>query len=103
MISLEYGAVQVIYISHGEMFRVHEKPEVISNDQENNFHNACCKEMLKFAGIGLTPSIIFYPYTDGQEEMVKKRDKRHMHDYVRSWIKWLHLGDNFYTTTHDSL
>jgi hypothetical protein len=59
--------------------------------------------LLIFASTGLTPSISFYPQTNGQEEMVNQWVERYLHDYVRSWIEWLHLGENFYETTHDSL
>jgi hypothetical protein len=51
----------------------------------------------------LIPSINFYPQTDGQVEMVNPQTERYLHDYVRSWIEWLHLGEHCYDTTHDSL
>jgi hypothetical protein len=59
--------------------------------------------LLRFVGIGLTPSIKFYPQTNGQAEMVNRRPDRYLHDYVRSWIEWLHLDDHLYNTTHDIL
>jgi hypothetical protein len=41
MISSEYGIAQVIDISHGDIFRVHEKPRVITSDWSSRFHSAC--------------------------------------------------------------
>jgi hypothetical protein len=35
--------------------------------------------------------------------MVNQRPERYLHDYVRSWIEWLHLDEHCYDTTHDSL
>jgi hypothetical protein len=35
--------------------------------------------------------------------VVDQRTERYFHDYMRSWIEWLHLGENCSNTTHDSL
>jgi hypothetical protein len=35
--------------------------------------------------------------------VVDRRTERYLHDYVRSWIDWLHLGERCFDTTHDSL
>jgi hypothetical protein len=64
---------------------------------------ACWQELFIFAGTSLTSSISFYPQIDGQAEMVNQRVERYLHDYVRSWIEWLHLGEHYCNTTHDSL
>jgi hypothetical protein len=103
VISSEYGETWVTKLSLGEMFRVHEQPRVIVSDQDNKFLSACWQELFRFAGTGLTSSTSFYPQTDGQEEMVNQRVERYLHDYVRSWIEWLHLGEHCCDTTHDSL
>jgi len=103
VISSEYGATWVTKLSLGEMFRIHEQPKVIVSDWDNKFLSACWQEMFRFAGRWLTSSTSFYPQMDGQAEMVNQWVERYLHDYVRSWIEWLHLGDHCCDTTHDSL
>jgi hypothetical protein len=44
-----------------------------------------------------------YLQTVDRAEMVDRRAEGHQHDYVRSWIEWLHRGEHCNDTTHDSL
>jgi hypothetical protein len=54
-------------------------------------------------GIELTPRTSYHPHTDGQTEIVKKWVEGYLRNYVsgqqRTWVRWLHLGENFYNTT----
>jgi hypothetical protein len=61
------------------------------------------QRLIRSTGTGLTPSISDYLQTVGQAMVVDQRTERYLHDYVRSWIEWLHLGEHCSDTTHDSL
>jgi hypothetical protein len=50
----------------------------------------------------LTSRISDYLQTIGQAMVVDRRTEGYLHDYVRSWIEWLHLGKHCSYTTHDS-
>ena len=49
-------------------------------------------------------SISYHPQSDGQTEIVNKWIEGYLRNYVagqqRTWIKWLHLGEYCYNTTH---
>jgi len=55
-------------------------------------------------GTELTPSTSYHPQTDGQTEIVNKWLEGYLRNYVsgqqRAWLKWLHLGEYCYNTTH---
>jgi hypothetical protein len=57
---------------------------------------------ISFACTGLTPRINDYLQTIGQAMGVDRRTKGYLHDYVRSWIEWLHLGEHCSDITHDN-
>jgi hypothetical protein len=61
------------------------------------------KRMIRPTGTGLTPSVSEYLLTDGQAMVVDRRTERYLHNYMRSWIACLHLGEHCSNTTHDSL
>jgi hypothetical protein len=52
----------------------------------------------------LTPSTNYHPQTDGHTKIVKKWVEGYLRNYVtdqqREWVKWLHLGEYCYNTTH---
>jgi hypothetical protein len=45
-----------------------------------------------------------HPQTDGQNEIINKWVEGYLINYVagqqRVWVKWLHLGEYYYNTTH---
>ena len=49
-------------------------------------------------------STSYHPQSDGQTEIVNKWIEGYLRNYVvgqqRTWIKWLHLGEYCYKTTH---
>jgi hypothetical protein len=61
------------------------------------------KRLIRSTGTGLTPRFSDYLQTVGQTMVVDRRIEGYLHDYVRSWIEWLHLGEPCSDTTHDSL
>jgi hypothetical protein len=61
------------------------------------------QRLFRSTGTGLTPNISDYLQTVGQVVVVDRRIERYLHDYVRSWIEWLHLGKHCCDTTHDTL
>ena len=62
------------------------------------------QELFRLVGTELTPSTSYHPETDGQTEIVNKWLEGYLHNYVsgqqRVWLKWLHLGEYCYNTTH---
>jgi hypothetical protein len=52
----------------------------------------------------LTPSTSYHPQTYGQTKIVKKWVEGYLKNYVlsqhKAWVKWLHLGEYCYNTTH---
>jgi hypothetical protein len=55
-------------------------------------------------GTALTPSTSDQPQTDGHTEIVNKWVESYLRNYVvgqqKAWVKWLHLGEYCYNTTH---
>ena len=55
-------------------------------------------------GTELTPSTSYHPQTDEHTEIVNKWLEGYLCNYVngqqQAWLKWLHLGENCYNTTH---
>ncbi|XP_059071493.1 uncharacterized protein LOC131062988 [Cryptomeria japonica] len=62
------------------------------------------QELFRMARTVLTPSTSYHPQTDGQTEIVNKWIEGYLRNYVTgqqtAWVKWLHLGEHCYNTTH---
>jgi hypothetical protein len=62
------------------------------------------KEFFKLVGTALTPSTSYHPQTNGQTEIVNKWVEGYLRNYVegqhKAWVRWLHLGEYCYNTTH---
>jgi hypothetical protein len=52
----------------------------------------------------LTPSTSYHPQIDGKTEIVNKWIEGYLRNYApgqeQTWIKWFHLGEHCYKTTH---
>ena len=55
-------------------------------------------------GTELATSTSYHPQSDGQTQIVNKWIEGYLRNYVaeqqKTWIKWLHLGEYCYNTTH---
>ena len=87
-----------------EVFRLHGLPKTIVSDRDNKFMSTFWQELFRLVGTALTPSTNYHPQTDGQTEIVNKWVEGYLRNYVsgqqKAWVKWLHLGDYCYNTTH---
>jgi transposase InsO family protein len=100
----ESNASQVADLFFREVFRLHGLPRNIVSDRDSRFLNAFWQELFRLSGMELTPSTSYHPQTDEQTEIVNKWVEGYLRNYVsgqqRAWIKWLHLGEHCYNTTH---
>eukprot|EP00253_Pinus_taeda_P007363 PITA_07363 len=103
-ISAHYTATQVAKLFFREIFRLHGLPKTIVNDRDNRFMGGFWQELFRLVGTKLTPSTSYHPQTDGQTEIVNKWLEGYLHNHVngeqRAWLKWLHLGEYCYNTSH---
>ena len=103
-IPTEYRASQVAELFFREIFRLHGLPKNIVSDRDSRFMSAFWQELFRLTGTELTPSTSYHPQTDGQTEIVNKWVEGYLRNYVagqqRAWIRWLHLGEYCYNTTH---
>ena len=103
-IPTEYRASQVAELFFREIFRLHGLPKNIVSDKDNRFMSAFWQELFRLISTELTPSTSYHPQTDGQTEIVNKWVEGYLRNYVagqqRAWIRWLHLGEYCYNTTH---
>jgi len=62
------------------------------------------QELFRLVGTKLTPSTSYHHQTDEQREIVNKWLEGYLKNYVtgkqRAWVKWLHIGEYCYNTTH---
>jgi hypothetical protein len=83
---------------------LHGLPKNIVSDRDNRFMSTFWQELFRFVGTALTPSTIYHPHTDGQTEIINKWVEGYLRNYVagqqKAWVKWLHLGEYCYNTTH---
>ena len=103
-ISSDYSAAQVAKLFFREVFRLHELPKTIVSDRDSKFKGAFWRELIRLVGTKLAMSTSYHPQSDGQTEIVNKWIEGYLRNYVvgqqRTWIKWLHLGEHCYNTTH---
>eukprot|EP00253_Pinus_taeda_P001597 PITA_01597 len=103
-ISAHYTAAQVAELFFREIFKLHGLPKTIVSDRDNRFMGGFWQELFWLVGTELTPSTNYHPQMDGQTEIVNKWLEGYLRNYVselqRAWLKWLHLGEYYYNTTH---
>eukprot|EP00253_Pinus_taeda_P014727 PITA_14727 len=103
-ISAHYTATQVAELFFREIFRLHGLPKTIVSDRDSRFMGGFWQELFRLVGTELTPSTSYHPQMDGQTEIVNKWLEGYLHNYVsgkqRAWLKWLHLGEYRYNTSH---
>ena len=103
-ISAHYTAAQVAELFLREVFRLHGLPKIIVSDRDSRFMGGFWQEIFRLVGTELTPSTSYHPQTDGRTEIVNKWLEGYLRNYVsgqqRAWLKWLHLGEYCYNTTH---
>jgi hypothetical protein len=99
-ISMEYSASQITNLFFREIFRLHGLPKTIVSDWDSRFMSTFWQELFRLVGTELTPSTSYHP----QIEIVNKWVEGYLKNYVvgqqRAWVKWLHLGEYCYNTTH---
>jgi hypothetical protein len=87
-----------------EVFRLHRLPKNIVSDRDSRFMSTFWQELFRLVDTELTPSMSYHPQTDGKTEIVNKWVEGYLKNYVagqqRAWVKWLHLGEYCYNTTH---
>jgi hypothetical protein len=100
----DYSAAQVAELFFREIFRLHGLPKTIVSDRDNRFMGGFWQELFRLVGTELTPSTSYHPQTDGETEIVNKWVEGYLRNYIsgqqRVWVKWLHLGEYCYNTTH---
>eukprot|EP00253_Pinus_taeda_P017880 PITA_17880 len=103
-ISAHYTTTQVAELFFREIFRLHGLPKTIVNDRDSHFMVGFWQELFRLVGTELTPSTRYHPQTDGKTEIVNKWLEGYLRNYVsgqqRAWLKWLHLGEYCYNTSH---
>jgi hypothetical protein len=103
-IPLDYSAAQVAELFFREIFHLHGLPKTIVSDRDNRFMGGFWQELFRLVGTELTPSTSYHPQTDGQTEIMNKWVEGYLRNYIsgqqRAWVKWLHLGEYCYNTTH---
>jgi hypothetical protein len=99
----EYNVVQVAELFFREVFRLHGLLKNIISDRDSRFIGTFWRELFQLVGTELTPSTNYHPQTDGQIEIVNKWVEGYLRNYVggqlRTWVKWLHLGEHCHNTT----
>jgi hypothetical protein len=87
-----------------EVFILHGLPKTIVSDRDNRFMRTFWHELFRLVGMALTPSTNYHPQTDGQIEIVRRWVECYLRNYVsgqqKAWVKWIHLGEYCYNTTH---
>jgi hypothetical protein len=103
-ISSNYKTPRVAELFFREIFRLHELTRVIVSNGDSRFLDTFWQELFRLARTELTPSTSYHPQTDGQTEIVNKWVEGYLRHYVsrqqKAWIRWLHLGEYCYNTTH---
>jgi hypothetical protein len=103
-ISTDFSAAQVVELFFREIFRLHGLPKTIVSDRDSIFMSTFWQELFRLVGTALTPSTSYHPQTEGQIEIVKKWVEGYLKNYVvgqkKAWVRWLHLGEYCYNTTH---
>jgi hypothetical protein len=103
-ISMDYSASQVADLFLKEVFKLHGLPKTVVSDRHSRFMSTFWHELFRLVGTQLTTSTSYHPQTDGQTEIVNKWVEGYLINYVvwkqRAWVKWLHLGEYCYNTTH---
>ena len=103
-VSTESTAHQIAELFFKEVFRLHGLPRSIISDRDNKFISQFWQELFKLSGTSLTPSTSYHPQIDGQTKIVNKWLEGYLRNYIisqqRAWIKWLHLSEFYYKTTH---
>jgi hypothetical protein len=101
---MEYIISQIADLFFRDIFILHGLPKTIVSDRDNIFLSTFWQELFRLVGMDLTPSTSYHPQTDGQTEIVIKWVEGYLKNYVagqqRAWVKWLHLGEYCYNTTH---
>jgi hypothetical protein len=103
-IAIDFSAAQVAELFFREVFRLHGIPKTIISDRDSRFMSTFWQELFRLIGTALIPSTIYHPQTDGQTEIVNKWVEGYLRNYVvgqqKVWVRWLHLGEYCYNTTH---
>jgi hypothetical protein len=103
-IATDFSAAQVTELFFREIFRLHGLPKTIVSDRDSRFMSTFWQELFRLVDTTLTPSTSYHPQTDGQTEIVNKWVEGYLRNYVagqqKAWVRWLHLGEYCYNTTH---
>jgi len=103
-IATDYNAPPVANLFFQEVFRLHGLPKTIVSDRDSRLMSTFWQELFRLVGMALKPSTNYHPQTDGQTKIVNKWIEVYLRNYVagkqKAWVKWLHLGEYFYNTTH---
>jgi hypothetical protein len=104
-IATNYSATHVSHLFFREIFRLHGLPKTIVSDRDSMFMSTFWQELFKLVDMALTPINSYHPQTDGQTKTVIKWVEGYLRNYVsgkkkKAWVKWLHLGECCYNTTH---
>ena len=101
---LKYLATEVAGLFFREFFRLHGLPKTIVSDRDRKLTSAFWKELFRLVGTKLATNTSYHPRSDVQTKMVNKWIEGYLRNYVawqqRTWIKWLHLGQYCYNSTH---
>jgi hypothetical protein len=88
-------------------FRLHGLPKTIVSDRDSRFMRTFWQDLFRLVCMAFTPSTIYHPQTDGQNEIFNKWVEGYLKNYVagqqKAWPKWLHLGEYCNTTHHISI
>lgn len=103
-ITITYTVVQMAELFSKEVFRLHKLPKEIVSDQDSKFMSIFKQELFRLSGTNLAHSTSYHPRTNGQTKVVNKWLEGYLKQYVtgqqQAWIKWLHLREYYYNTTH---
>lgn len=103
-ILMRSSASQVAELFFRKVLRLHGLPKTIFSDRDCRFIGGFWQKLFRLVDIELTPSINYHLQTDSQIERVNKWLEGYLRNYVtgqhRAWIRWLHLGEYCYNTTH---
>eukprot|EP00253_Pinus_taeda_P007200 PITA_07200 len=103
-ISTHYTTAQMVELFFREVFRLHGLPKTIISDRDSRFMGGFWQELFRLVGTELISSTSYHPQTDGQTKIVNKWLEGYLRNYVsgqqRAWLKWPHLGEYCYNTTH---
>eukprot|EP00253_Pinus_taeda_P006528 PITA_06528 len=103
-ISAHYIAAPMAELFFKEIFRLHSLLKTIISDSDICFMGGFWQELFRLVGMELTLSTNYHPQTDGQTEIVNKWLEGYLRNYVngqhQAWLKWLHLGEYYYNTSH---